>query len=563
MTELGPAPVLGSPGDHSLDPKANLNPNPNPNLIIPPTPGLTLNPGDERFLANLLAQPKLTPATLARHLDPRWIPSPHLMYISLRIATALSRGAARIIISLPPRHGKSRISSIGTSVWALEKWPHKEIAITSYGADLSEDFSTKVRDQIMKNPHKLDVRIRSNSNRVDRFLTTKGGSVIAVGTGGAFIGRGADILFVDDFIKDHKEAHSHLSREFTWNWFTTTAMTRLEPNASVVIVATRWHEDDLIGRLLDRFPGVWEYIRIPAIAEEGDILGRNAGEALFPQRYNIQYLLQWRKILGTKMFDAMYQQDPRSDATRLADKAWINICTELPNHNHLKWCRVWDLAATQGGGDYTTGGLHCVDVETRIMFTADMRREQLSPENVEILVKKTADEDGQMVPILIEQEPGASGKALVDYYKRTVLKGFKVIPIPTTKAKAVRAQPWLAGCEAGRYYILQGPWNDQFLREFDHFPTGEYDDQEDNGAIGWNYLIGKETVKVTWGRQRLINGQDTRPLVDQLGRPIRQKFVVTPRKATPRGPVKGAVWGRSKPSSTSNRPKTSGLIFKT
>lgn len=546
MTELGPtASMSGSQGA--------------PYPIIPP--GVALNPGDERFLANLLSQPKLTPATMARYLDPRWIPSPHLMYISLRIAIALSRGAARIIISLPPRHGKSRISSIGTSVWALEKWPHKEIALTSYGADLSEEFSTKVRDQITKNPHKLDVRLRANSNRVDRFLTTKGGSVIAVGTGGVFTGRGADILFVDDFIKDHKEAMSHTSREFTWNWFTTTAMTRLEPGASVVIVATRWHEDDLIGRLLDRFPGVWEYIRIPAIAEAGDLLGREVGQALFPERYNIEYLLQWRKILGTKMFDAMYQQDPRSDETRMANKEWVNICTELPNHNHLKWARVWDLAATQGGGDYTTGGLHCIDIHTRIMFTADMKREQLSPENVERLVKKCAEEDGPTVPILIEQEPGSSGKALVSHFARNVLKGYKVIGIPTTKAKAVNAQAWLAGCEAGRYYILRGAWNDTFLREFDHFPTGEYDDQEDNGAIAWNYLIGKEKVQVVWGRQGLTEGKSTQLLVDQYGNPIRKSFVVPPPKQTARGPVKGATWGRAKPNGTSGRPKGSGLIF--
>lgn len=526
-----------------------------------------INPADERFLASLLDNPKLTPATMARWLDPNWIPSPHLMLISLEIAIALTAGAARIIISLPPRHGKSRISTIGTSVWAMEKWPEKEIALTSYGADLSEGFSGKIRDQIMKNPHKLDVRLRSNSNRIDRFETTKGGSLIAVGTGGVFTGRGADILFVDDFIKDHKEAMSHVSREFIWNWFTTTAMTRLEPGASVVIVATRWHEDDLIGRLLERFPGVWKYIRIPALSEGPDAkmpdpLGRPLGQALFRERYNEEYLLQWKKILGTKMFDAMYQQDPRSDDTRLANKEWVQLCTELPNHNHLKWCRVWDLAATQGGGDNTTGGLHCVDVTTRVMFTAEMIRKQLSPERVEQLVRSTAESDGQLVPILIEQEPGASGVALIDHYKRNVLKGWKVIGVPTTKAKTIRAQPWLAGVEMGRYYIVVGPWNQVFLKEFDHFPGAEFDDQVDNGAIAWNYLIGKEKVQVTWGRQRLINGQDTQALVDKYGNPLRPKFNVTPTKTVATGPVRGAVWGRNRPTDGPKRPQTSGLLFR-
>lgn len=551
-----------------------------------------LSSGSNKLIGDILANPKLTPATMAKWLDPLWIPAPHLMYVSLRIAIGISKGNGRIIVSLPPRHGKSRISSVGTSTWALDKWPEKQIIITSYGADLSEEFSGAVRDQIATNPHKLSVRLRKDSNRVDRFRTTHNGGMLAVGTGGGITGKGADILFVDDYIKDHEAARSHIQREFTWNWFTSTAFTRLEPNGSIIIVATRWDEDDLVGRLLEHEGtvengGKWEYIRIPAIAEPNDILGRPVGTALFPERYNLEALLQWREILGTKVFDALYQQDPRSNESRLADRAWIQLCTELPNPNLLAWCRVWDLAATQGGGDYTTGGLHALDVETRMVFHAQMIRKQLSPKNVEKLVRETAELDGPSVPIYIEQEPGSSGVALVSHYANNVLKGYKVKGVPTTKAKAIRAQPYLAGAEFGRVWILKGPWNETFLKEFDHFPTGEYDDQVDNGAIAWEVLVGKESPGVAWGRKsktKPFTGQATsesdQQAIEKEAMEIallqRSKLVMSSirtnndpfgRRSTrnPQAsqPVTGASWGRSSRVPQSSRaPKLDGVVFR-
>ncbi len=475
---------------------------------------------DEQLLAQILANPKLTPATLATHLDPNWIAAPHLKFISLKLAMALNAGNARIILSVPPRHGKSRISSIGTSVWALEKWPKKSIILTSYGADLSTEFSSIVRDQIAQNPDKLSVRLSADTNRVDRFKTTQGGGLVAVGTGGAITGRGADILIIDDFIKEIKDALSFVSREYVWNWFSTTAMTRLQPGGSVIIVATRWHEDDLIGRILERFPGVWDYIKLPAIAEKDDPLGRNIGAALWPEWYGLPHLNQWKTLLGTTFFNSIYQQDPRSTETKLANREWVQITPILPNPSHLRWVRVWDLAATEGGGDYTTGGLHALDVFSRDMITAHMIRRQLSPSNVEKIVKETADLDGFGVPIVIEQEPGSAGVSLLDHYKNNVLKGFTVIGIPTTKAKAVRAQPMLAGAEFNRYWLLKGAWNEIFLKEFDLFPNAEHDDQVDNSAIAWNFLVGKEAPGATWGRKSQDAADEKERLARQLADPI-------------------------------------------
>ncbi|MGD9726398.1 MAG: phage terminase large subunit [Nitrospira sp.] len=503
---------------------------------------MRLNPA----LIDRIAQDyRLTPATLAHKLDPTWIPADHLMYISARVASGIQRGGARIIISLPPRHGKSRLLSIGTSTWVLEKFPTRNVILSSYGADLSEEFSSKVRDQITRNPQLLKVRLRADSSRVDRFKTTEDGGLAAVGLGGAITGRGADVLFIDDYIKEIKEALSDTYRDYLWNWFTTTAMTRLEPNASVIIIATRWHIDDLIGRILVNFPGEWEYIQIPAIANENDLLGRRPGTALFPERYPIDRLDEMKRLLGSHFFAAVYQQDPEGDDSRLSNRGWVQITDELPHPEFLQWARVWDLAATDGGGDYTVGGLYAADVRHKNMYTTQIVRKQLSPHAVEKLVAEMAEKDGPSVPIYIEQEPGASGKALVEHYQRNVLKDYKVIPVPATKAKVTRAHPLLAGAEWGRFYLLRAAWNEPFLREFDLFGhKSDHDDQVDTAAIAWLKLIGKEIMSPTWGR--------TKKTAEDFKQGMRSTGVVS-----------GVVWGRKTAASrVPHRPAHTGVILR-
>lgn len=531
-----------------------------------------LNEGQQQILDQLISDPRLTPATMAKWLDPSWIPAPHLMYISMRIALGIRRGNARIIVSLPPRHGKSRLLSVGTSTWCLENFPNKNVVLTSYGSNLSEDFSSKVRDQIQRNPDKLTVRLRNE--RVDHLVTTMDGALMAIGLGGAITGRGADVLFIDDYIKEIKEALSPTTREYIWNWFTTTAMTRLEPDASVIIVATRWHHDDLIGKLLMEEGtlengGDWEYIKIPAIATENDILGRKPGEALFPERYPIPKLLKNKKLLGTHFFNAIYQQDPESDETRVANAEWLRTCDELPHYSRLRWARVWDFAATTAGGDYTAGGLFAADdsgdlnlpYNGPVLYATSMERVQWSAHRVEDLVRKCAEEDGTGVPIYIEQEPGSAGKIVIANYQR-LLPNHRVIGVPVGNkgGKVTRAQPLLAGTEDARFIMYRGKWNKQFAREFSVFGTDTrttHNDMVDIAAIAWVKLIGRDVARVSWGRdgEKEDEGRKTGKI------PVNRRVA----NARPRNsmPVKGATWGRSRPGApTSVKPSSKTLKFK-
>ena len=246
----------------------------------------------EEQLRALGSNYRLTPATLAVKLDKDWIPAKHLQYISAKVAHAISKGNGRLIISAPPRHGKSQLITRTVPIWIHERFGNKEVVLTTYGGELSADFGREVRDTIINNPKILTSRIRRDSSKVSNWMTEQGGSMRSIGIGGPITGRGADILLIDDYIKEIKEAYSVTYRDYIWNWFVTTAFTRIEPGGTCIIIATRWHHDDLIGRILrakDQL-GDWEYIRLPAEAEENDALGRAVGEPLFPERYPLSAL---------------------------------------------------------------------------------------------------------------------------------------------------------------------------------------------------------------------------------------------------------------------------------
>lgn len=465
---------------------------------------------DRQLIQGLAQNWKLTPATMMYKLSRGdWIPAKHLMYISARVARGIRRGGARIIISAPPRHGKSELLSIGTPTWVLEEFPTYKTILAGYGAELATGFSRRVRDVFTdeSNFHLLNTRIRRDASRVEAFLTERGGGMYAVGLGGAITGRGAHVLLIDDYIKEIKEALSPTYRDYIWNWFTTTAFTRLEPGGSCIVIATRWHSDDLIGRILTNFPGEWEYIELPAIAEEGDILGRTPGEALFSERYDIGTLRGIQETLGSIFFSALYQQKPVDETKKITDAEWIKVVDMPPTYEMAKYkfARIWDLAATPGDGDFTVGSLVGYRKEDSRVLLCNIIRKQLSPGQVENLVKYTALVDGNEVVVAIEQEPGSAGKSLVNHFATNVLRGFKVVGIPVTQSKLVRAQPFIAAAEAGKVSMLAGSWNSPFIREFDDFPTGQHDDQVDTVSTGYTLLSGKKVFSASWGRSKVLN----------------------------------------------------------
>lgn len=476
--------------------------------------------------ALLQAGYRLTPATMAVKISQgRWIPAKHLLYISTKVATAIEKGSARIIITMPARHGKSEFVSVNTPTWFLDRWPNKNVILCSYGAELSTEFSRKVRDIINENSDLLKVRLRQDVQAVAKFVTTEGGGMIAAGIGGPIVGKGAHLFIIDDYVKNAEDSLSETKRRTAWEWLKSTAWTRLEPDASVIILATRWNDQDLIGKIQEEWAYMgWETINLPALAEVNDPLGREEGEPLWPERYDLKALEEIKIALGSYWWDAMYQQHPRSSmgGMELGECYRVIKPSEVPHLRNFKMVRAWDFAASEATGDFTAGPLYAMDKETNKFYILDMQHFQKSPKGVELMVKASAIDDGVHVPIWIEQEPGSSGKQVVEHYAKEVLSGFVCKGERPTGPLEARASPFLASVEAGNVYMVEAPWNEKLRKETNAFPEGEHDDMIAGLALAHHHIMRGRYGSVIWGEDRF------------------KQHLYVPKAA--KGLVTGAVW---------------------
>lgn len=455
---------------------------------------------------------RLTPATLAHYRTKgKWIAAPHLLYMASIIASQLIQGDARIIVEVPPRHGKSEMISVHTPIWFLDLFPWANVILTTYAADLSVEFGRRVRDAFLDNDNGvLKTTVRDDAQKMSMFITSEGGGMRSVGIGGPITGKGAHLLLVDDYIKNWEEASSPKTLDDIFNWFITTAYTRLEPGGSCVILATRWVIDDLIGRLTEADKdNFWTVIRLPALAEANDPLGRAVGEALWPKRYSEKSLNSIKKILGDFMFSALYQQAPKTITDSKADVSKIKYISQIPPGNY-RWCRSWDLAATEReigatNPDYTVGTLigtnavlHGPSAHTII---AHQVRGQWDPDDVEATVLRTAQMDGPSIPIIIEQEPGSSGKSWAKHLATNTLAGYTVTIKPSGgRNKWIRAQPYVAAITDGRVSFVIGDWNTTHKAELKDFPNGKKDDTVDSASLGYSHLHLSNVASPVWGR---------------------------------------------------------------
>lgn len=285
------------------------------------------------------------------------------------IAAALEEVEAgnwlRVIINCPPRHGKSELASRLLPAWFMGRDPYRSIILGTYGEDFALDFGREVREYMQSDvyreifPH---VRLAYGSKAAERLKTKEGGQAVFVGRGGSLTGRGADLLIIDDPIKDDKEARSATIRDQLWTWFTRVALTRLMTAAGrVVIIQTRWHEDDLVGRLLDpnnphynaEEAKKWKVIDLPALAGDNDPLGRAPGEPLWPQRISKQHLHSMRAI-DPVGFSALYQGRPTPETGDFFQAEYIKTYSPQMLPSELRYYAASDHAVgTTQRNDYT------------------------------------------------------------------------------------------------------------------------------------------------------------------------------------------------------------------
>lgn len=413
----------------------------------------------------------------------------------------------RVMIFLPPRHSKSMTVSEGFPSWFIGKDPERRVIEVSYGDSLAQKFGYANRRKVEEYGKVLfDIETdSSNSSKTNWGIAGHRGGMISAGIGGSITGEGADLLIIDDPVKNRQEADSPVYREMVWDEWQNTLLTRLHPGARVIIIMTRWHSDDLAGRLLNNEGrvedgGKWTVISLPAIAEEAeqdaegkwitypDQLGRSPGEALWPEHgYDVEWAARKKLEVGSYTWASLYQQRPRPrDEMKMFRREWFEIVDSYPRD--AKSVRYWDFAATEPkrgkDPDYTAGAKVCE--KNGVYWITDMRRTRATPLGVEQLVVQTADIDTYSLPIWIEQEPGSSGVNTIDHYRREVLKGYPCYGNKVTGSKELRALPMSAAAEAGNVKVVRGPWNKAFLDELETFgDPSEHDDQVDAASGGF------------------------------------------------------------------------------
>jgi predicted phage terminase large subunit-like protein len=475
-----------------------------------------------------------SPLTQAQALDPMFVPAAHLVYLIGRIVDGLRRVEAGesvyIAVTMPPRMGKTTTLSKWLPVWTLRLHPDWPIILTSHSPTLVTSWGRAIRRLFTTRPD-LGIKIAPDAGAASEWETTAGGSVVSRSLGADITGRGAKVLIIDDPHKGLAEAHSEVARNKVWDWYIGDAYTRLDRGGHMVIVVmTRWHEDDLIGRLLsvehEGDPDEWEVISFPAIADEADVLGRKPGDPLLspqaPNETREEALTAWEKIkraVGTYVWAALYLCRPAPSKGQIFDVSWFRYWTtneanvtedgKVVYLNPLaaapegettgRWLDSWDMAfKAKEDSDYVVGSRWLQrganrylirQFRGRITFTQTVQK-----------MRDWATREGTGAHIyerLVEDK--ANGTAVIDTLKEE-LSG--IIAIDPTTSKIARARSVTPDVEAGNV-LLPYPgdpgneWVADYLAEFRSFPTGAHDDQVDSTVQALRRMRGSRGGSIT------------------------------------------------------------------
>jgi hypothetical protein len=312
-------------------------------------------------VALLVNEPwRLEPHTHAEYISRgKWKAYAHLRYVSERVADAIVAGNGRLIVEMPPGHGKSSLLSKHVPIWLLDNLPETRLICASHGDELASHWGRMVRNEFDGN-ELLSTALSEDSSAADRWNTPQGGGMKATGIGGGITGWRGNVGLIDDPHPTWEKAMSPTHLAMVWDWFNGTFYDRIEPNGTIIILMHRWKEDDLVGRLIDEHAAQWDVIRLPALAEAGDPLGRAEGEALCPQRYDRDALLQMKVDVGQTVWDAKYQQNPQTIGggrvyshfipSRNEDKT-LRLVDRLPLHLSLDFNRNPGMHAIVGQYD--------------------------------------------------------------------------------------------------------------------------------------------------------------------------------------------------------------------
>ena len=377
----------------------------------------------------------------------------------------------RLMIFMPPRHGKSELASRRFPAWYLGRHPDRQIIASSYNSELASDFGRDVRNTVASPEYNevFGIGLKEDSKAANRWNTDKGGSYIAAGVGTAVTGRGAHVALIDDPFKDRQEADSETTRERVWDWYRSTLYTRLMPRGSIILIQTRWHEDDLAGRLLEDMKtggDQWDVLELKALEN---------GKALWPDWYPLESLEQIKRAIGPREWSALYQQSPQPDEGTFFLRDWFNNWKDLPK---LKIYGTSDYAVTDGGGDYTVHRVWGVDKDSHLYRLDGWRGQTASNEWIETQLDLIA----KHKPFAWFSEKGVIQKAVEPMLLKRMRERkthCRLEWLPSIHDKPTRARGFQSRAAMGMVHMEPGA----DLGEFLAFPAGKHDDEVDCASL--------------------------------------------------------------------------------
>lgn len=482
------------------------------------------SPSGLAWVANLRKTPQsgMSPST--------WIHARHVDYVDKLIVDLvagelLKQGYIGILVQEPPRHGKSELCSHYTPAWYLGARPDNRVILVSYEATFAATWGRKARNTTSEWGQGLyGIEVDPRSSAADRWdVKGRKGGMYTAGALGGITGRGADLLVFDDLIKNQQDAQSELLRDKTWEEWKNTFRTRLEPGGVILGIGTRWHEDDVIGRLIraqgdgplgltdplyDPRADKFLVIRLPAVAEEPDEefpekdpLGRVVGEELFPERWPIHLLSA--HMANELTWAALYQQRPTPKEGSLFKDHWLEVVPH-PGGKWKKKVAFWDTAATdpkEGEDPDWTVRVLLGHHSNGLYYVLDVVRFRESPGVFEQRMKETTLRDRREgnIRFRVAQEPGSQGKLYIRVLANTIFRGLNMRGFRETGSKYQRADLVAGAAERGEIKVVRGLWNREFLREVRRFPHSTHDDQVDALSGAYNVLAGVHSQGMrTW-----------------------------------------------------------------
>jgi predicted phage terminase large subunit-like protein len=449
-----------------------------------------------------------TPAGLAfLASNQRYQLADHLALLDDRLCQLAAGEIKRLMVFMPPRHGKSELCSKYFPAWFIGAYQQRVI-LTSYEATFAASWGRLARNVLTEwGQPVFNVRVAQDSSAADHWelegAQGQRGVMHTSGVGGAITGKGASLLIIDDPVKNMEEAQSATMREKAWLWYTSTAFTRLEPDGRVLVIQTRWHHDDLSGRILERTGKElddgepWHVLSLPAIAEsdesypitDDDPYTRQEGEPLWPERFSAQRLAGIRAEAGSMVWTALYQQKPTPTAGMIWRREWFQRWRELPEISYT--IQTVDSAfQTTMAADYSVIATWGLSGSRYVLIDAWRARVEF-PE----LKRAVVDQYNKHRPSAIYIEKKASGQSAIQELNRDT--NLPILEYEPKDSKIGRAQGVSPLAEAGHVYVPESaPWISDWLDEHAAFPNGAHDDYVDTSSMALQLLRDGSGVTV-------------------------------------------------------------------